>query len=383
MLNEKELIEIRRALHQIPEIALQEHETAMLLRDVIAKMPNNYLTVHIPSAFPTATLVYVRGSNPSRTIGFRADIDALPVKEQTGYEFASQHDGFMHACCHDFHMTVALGILSYFAENQPQNNMVFLFQPGEECASGAKLMYDDGVFTGKWLPDEFYALHAQPNLPAGAIATSVGTIFAGCVEFFIDIVGIGGHAAYPYKLKDPIVAGAEYVNLLQTVISRSINPVQGAVISVGKFHAGTSTNVIPDTLRIEGTARALTQETIDLLICRIKEVAHGIETAYGVKISLEFVQGGYMPVENDKELTKCFIDYMQSAPDVDFYETEPTMGAEDFGYIIQNIPGVMFWLGVNSDATLHSALIMPDESAIIKGVMAVKGFLGFRDSSPH
>ncbi|MDT3392125.1 MAG: amidohydrolase, partial [Bacillota bacterium] len=183
-----ELTQIYQDLHQIPEIGLKEFETQAYLLKVIASLPQTWLTI---KKVETATLVFVSGQAPHATLGWRTDIDALPVQEQTGLPFASKHEGMMHACGHDIHMTVALGLLSYFATNQPQNNMLFLFQPAEENASGGKRLYEMGALDD-WMPDEIYGLHINPQLPTGAIGCRQGTLFAGTCEIHAHFSGKSG-----------------------------------------------------------------------------------------------------------------------------------------------------------------------------------------------
>lgn len=376
--SESELLAIRRHLHQIPELALKEHETHDFLLKKVQELKQDYLVVKEPSELPTALLVLVKGSDPQRNIGYRADIDALPVEEDTELPYKSTHPGIMHACGHDIHMSVALGILSYFSENQPKDNLVFFFQPAEESESGGMKAYNLGLFTGDFQVDEFYGLHDKPDLPAGAIGCREGTLFAGTCEVNIEIAGKGGHAAFPQKAKDSVVAAASLILQIQTIISRSIDPIESGVITFGKLEAGHIRNVIADHARIEGTIRGLTQAMIEKIIDRIKEVCQGVALSYGVKVTPEFNQGGYWPVENNPELTKNFISYMRDAEDVDYIETAPAMTGEDFGFLLNKIPGTMFWLGVEDDSSLHSATFTPKEAAIYKGVQAITGFLSYR-----
>lgn len=377
-LTEEELIQIRRHLHEIPELALQEKETHAYLLDVIKQMKQDYLTIREPAELPTALMVLVKGSQPKRTIGYRADIDALPVEEETGLSFKSKHPHVMHACGHDIHMTVALGVLSYFSEHQPKDNLLFFFQPAEESESGGKRAYELGLFSGEWKPDEFYGLHDNPGLPAGAIGCLNGTLFAGTTEVNIDVWGKGGHAAFPHQAKDAVVAAAALIMQIQTIISRSIDPIQSGVVTLGKVEAGRIRNVIADHARIEGTIRGLTQKMIELIDQRLAEICHGIELSFGVKVDLGLNQGGYWPVENNPELTANFIDYMKGQPDVEFIETKPAMTGEDFGFLLAKFPGTMFWLGIDDDSSLHSATLKPKEEAIYKGVTAINGFLNYR-----
>lgn len=377
-LNEDQLIKIRRHLHQIPELALQETETHAYLMQIISEMNQQYLEVREFDELPTAIMVLVHGKNPRRTIGYRTDIDALPVTEQTGLPYQSTHPGVMHACGHDIHMTVALGVLSYFSEHQPVDNLLFFFQPAEESEAGGKRAYELGLFEGKWCPDEFYGLHDNPELPAGAIGCRMGTLFAGTTEVNIDIEGKGGHAAFPQDAKDAVVAAANLIVQVQTIISRSIDPIDSGVITLGKIEAGTIRNVIAGHARIEGTIRGLTQDMILLIDRRLQEVCNGIQASFGVKVKLGLNQGGYWPVENNPELTKRFIKYMHDTPTVNFIETKPAMTGEDFGYLLAKFPGTMFWLGVDDDSQLHSATLTPNEAAIQRGVDAITGFLDYR-----
>lgn len=376
VLSESELIQIRRHLHQIPELALAEKETHDYLIEVIQKFKQDYLEVEIPSTLPTAILVLVKGRKPHRTIGYRADIDALPVTEKTGLAFSSKHEGVMHACGHDIHMTVALGLLSYFSENQPQDNLLFFFQPAEESQSGGMQAYEKRIFHDQFKPDEFYGLHDNPALPAGSIGCRMGTLFAGTTEVNIDILGKSGHAAFPQDANDTVVAAASLIMQVQTIISRSIDPIQSGVITLGKIEAGTIRNVIAGQARIEGTIRGLTQNMILTIDQRLKEICLGIEKSFGVEVKLDLNQGGYWPVENNPQLTKNFISYMKSQPTVNFITTKPKMTGEDFGFLLAKFPGTMFWLGVGDpDSQLHTATLNPDEKSIQRGVDAIKGFL--------
>lgn len=375
-----DLIQIRRDLHQIPELALHETQTHAYLLKVVNNLPQTWLTIREVPELPTALLVKVAGSAPKRTIGYRADIDALPVTENTGLAFSSKHPGVAHACGHDMHMTVALGVLAHFAENQPKDDLIFFFQPAEEAEYGGKRAYDLGVFENEWHVDEFYGLHDRPDLPAGAIGTNPGTLFAGTTEINVDIIGRGGHAAFPQNANDAVVAAAYFITQVQTIVSRNIAPTDSAVITLGKLQAGTIRNVIADHARIEGTLRGFTQKAISYLQGRLKQVAKGVAESFDCEVNLELNQGGYYPVENNPELTRDFMAYMQSAPDVNFIETPGVMTGEDFGYLLNKIPGTMFWLGVNDTHELHSAELSPDEAALAPGVQAICGFLTHRMS---
>lgn len=378
MLKEDDLITIRRHLHQIPEVALEEVETHAFLMQVIDMMDQKFLKILEPKELPTAILVRVQGSDPSRTIGYRTDIDGLPVDEKTGLPYASQHPGKMHACGHDMHMTVALGVLDYFASHQPKDNLVFFFQPAEESEAGGKRAYELGLFEGEWRPDEFYGLHVNPKMQTGVIGCRMGTLFAGTTEVNIDVIGKGGHAAFPQDAKDAVVAASALVMQVQTIISRSINPIESGVITLGKFEAGTIRNVIADHARLEGTIRGLTQVMIEKIKERVQEICEGIEKSFEVEVRLGLNQGGYFPVENDPVLTKRFIGFMQKNPDVVYEKVPPAMTGEDFGYLLHQFPGTMFWLGVDGGAQLHESSMSPKEGAIQKGITAITEFLEYR-----
>ncbi|MCD2256793.1 N-acetyldiaminopimelate deacetylase [Lactobacillus sp. CC-MHH1034] len=375
MLTEAQLITIRRQLHQIPEIGLEEHETHAFLLQQIQQLPQDFLTI---KTYDTAILVHVQGKIGQRTIGYRTDIDGLPVTEATGLPYASKHPGKMHACGHDIHMTVALGLLSSFAAQQPENNFVFIFQPAEENASGGKRLYESGALN-EWLPDEIYGLHDNPQLPTGAIGCRMGTLFAGTCEIHITLTGKSGHAAYPHLANDMVVVGAELVTQLQTIVSRNVDPIEGAVVTLGHFNAGTTMNVIAGTAQIDGTIRALTQKMNRHVQERVRQIVHGLEVMYQCQADLKLEQGGYLPVENNPELTANFIDFMKQAPDVTFIETQPAMTGEDFGFLLSKIPGTMFWLGVDSPYALHSDHMAPHEAAIQIGLNAIEPFLRYRD----
>lgn len=378
VLSSDKLIQIRRHLHQIPELAMNEFQTSDYLRQVINSFSQQYLEIGSIPDLPTAILVRVNGSNPKRNIGYRCDMDALPVDENNGLSYASKNPHVMHACGHDIHMTVALGILNYFSEHQPTDNLIFFFQPAEESESGGKVAFDKDAFSGRFLVDEFYGLHDNAQLPAGVIGCRNGTLFAGTTEVNIIITGKSGHAAYPHLANDSIVIAASFIQQVQTIVSRNIDPTKCGVITFGKIDGGVIRNVIAGTTRLEGTIRGLTQTMIEFIRQRITEIASGLQKSFNCQITVEFNQGGYFPVENDPQLTKRFINFMKENPEVTFQETEPKMTGEDFGYLLNKIPGTMFWLGVDSPGALHSADFLPKESAIAKGIVAMTSFLEYR-----
>ena len=368
-----DLIQTRRDLHQIPEIGLEEFETQAYLLDVIKKLIAGKDFVELRT-WRTGILVYLHGSQPTKTIGWRTDIDGLPVNEQTGLPFASKHQGRMHACGHDFHMTIALGSLERALEKQPKNNLLFLFQPAEENEAGGMLMYKDQAF-GDWLADQFYGLHVRPDLKVGQIATNTHTLFAGTCEIKINFKGKGGHAAFPHEAKDAVVAASYFITQVQSVVSRSVNPIEGAVVTFGVLQAGTTNNVIAETAFLHGTIRSLTQEMSLLVQKRVTTIAEAVAAAFDMEVEIELKQGGYLPVENNPKLARELMDFFQEKEGVELIDIEPAMTGEDFGYLLSKVDGVMFWLGIDSPYALHHPQMSPKEEALAIGVEAVSSFL--------
>lgn len=368
-----DLIQTRRDLHQIPEIGLEEFETQAYLLDVIKKLIAGKDFVELRT-WRTGILVYLHGSQPTKTIGWRTDIDGLPVNEQTGLPFASKHQGLMHACGHDFHMTIALGSLERALEKQPKNNLLFLFQPAEENEAGGMLMYKAQAF-GDWLPDQFYGLHVRPDLKVGQIATNTHTLFAGTCEIKINFKGKGGHAAFPHEAKDAVVAASYFITQVQSVVSRSVNPIEGAVVTFGVLQAGTTNNVIAETAFLHGTIRSLTQEMSLLVQKRVTTIAEAVAAAFDMDVEIELKQGGYLPVENNPKLARELMDFFQEKEGVELIDIEPAMTGEDFGYLLSKVDGVMFWLGIDSPYALHHPQMSPKEEALAIGVEAVSSFL--------
>ncbi|MDY2775410.1 MAG: N-acetyldiaminopimelate deacetylase [Streptococcus infantarius] len=368
-----DLIKIRRDLHQIPEIGLEEFKTQAYLLERIAEITAGKDFVE-QRTWRTGILVFLKGSAPQKTIGWRTDIDALPVVEETGLPFASQHEGRMHACGHDMHMTVALGLLNELVQTQPKNNLLFLFQPAEENEAGGMLMYQDNAF-GDWKPDEFYGLHVRPDFKVGTITTNTSTLFAGTCEVLITFKGKGGHAAFPHEANDALVAASYFVTQVQTIVSRNVDPIQGGVVTFGSFHSGTTNNVIAETAQLHGTIRTLTQDMSLLIQKRVTEIAKGIAASFGMEVEVNLKQGGYLPVENNPELASEAMDFFRNREAVHLIDCLPAMTGEDFGYLLNKIPGVMFWLGVETPYALHHPKMSPNEAALPFAVSEISAFL--------
>ncbi|NAP00700.1 amidohydrolase [Halomonas sp. MG34] len=364
-MSDETLRSIRRELHQIPELGFQETKTQQYLLDKLTEWQTERFQV---KKWKTGLLVRIAGTNPKKTIGFRSDIDALPIKEDTGLTFSSTHAGRMHACGHDFHMTIALGSIHYFVENPPVDNLLFVFQPAEEGPGGALPMLQSDVFQA-WFPDIIFALHIAPELPVGTVSSKEGLLFANTSELFIDFKGKGGHAAYPHLAKDMTVAASQFVVQLQQIISRGIDPLESALITIGKMESGYVQNAIAETARLEGTIRTLSPETMPIIKDKLQKLMDGFSLAYECEIDVDY-GANYYQVYNDASYVHLFSKVMKEN-DIKFDTAPAAMTGEDFGYMLKEIPGFMFWLGVSSPYGLHHAQLNPNEEALSVGVKAV------------
>ncbi|UOF92883.1 N-acetyldiaminopimelate deacetylase [Fodinisporobacter ferrooxydans] len=350
---------MRRQLHQIPEPGFQEFKTQQLLLDHIHQLPQDRLEIR---TWKTGILVKVKGVQPRLCIGFRADMDGLPIEEQTTYPFRSLHPGFMHACGHDLHMTIGFGLLRHFAEHPIEQDLLFIFQPAEEGPGGALPMLESMEFQA-WKPDLLFALHIAPEYPVGTIATKPGILFANTSELFLDLTGKGGHAAFPHKANDMVIAAAHLTTQLQTIISRNVDPLDAAVITIGKIEGGSKQNIIAEHARLEGTIRTLSLDSMQQVKKRIEEVVRGIEVSFQCSAAINY-GSNYCQVYNQPELTNEFMEWVQKETDIRLIACKEAMTGEDFGYFLEQVPGFMIWLGVNTPYSLHHAQIEPDEQAI-------------------
>ncbi|GER68434.1 N-acetyldiaminopimelate deacetylase [Weizmannia acidilactici] len=356
---ETNLIQIRRDLHRIPELGYQEFKTQQYILDFVSHLPQERLAV---KTWKTGVLVKVKGTAAKKLIGYRTDIDGLPIQEETGFSFQSEHEGRMHACGHDFHMTIALGILTYFANHPAQDDLLFIFQPAEEGPGGAETMLKE-VLIGDWRPDLIMALHAAPEYPAGTVAVKEGLLFANTSELYIDLEGKGGHAAYPQHTKDMVVAAAYLVTQLQSIISRNIDPLDSAVITIGKITGGSVQNAIAEYARLEGTIRTLSSEAMEKVKRRIETITNGLAAAFECQARIDY-GCNYYQVFNHADETARFMDFVRTYKGARLHECGEALTGEDFGYMLKEIPGFMFWLGVGSPYGLHHAKFAPDERAL-------------------
>ena len=357
----KTLQQIRRELHQIPEIGFQEYKTQAYLLEEIQTLNQERLTI---VKWKTGFVVHVRGLNPTKTIGWRTDIDGLPIKEQTTLPYHSKHEGFMHACGHDIHMTVALGLLRRINDTPINDSMLFLFQPAEEGPGGALPMREWlKEEHAELLPDVILAFHIAPEYPVGTVATRPGLLFANTSELFIDLHGVEGHAAYPHRTKDMSVAGASLLMQLQTIVSRAINPLDSAVVTIGKMTSGTVQNIISGHARLEGTIRTMDADTMTIVKARIEAFCKATEIAFDCQVDIDY-GSAYYQVFNTEELTKEFLTFAGQDDSTVAIHCDAAMTGEDFGFFLQEIPGLLFWAGVDSPYGLHHAKLNPDEKII-------------------
>ncbi|MGG3737085.1 N-acetyldiaminopimelate deacetylase [Aeribacillus pallidus] len=369
-MNLDRFIQIRRDLHQIPELGFEECKTQSYILTYLQSLPQERIEI---KKWKTGLFVKVKGLNPTKTISYRTDIDGLPIEEQTGYSFSSTHPGRMHACGHDFHMSIAIGVLTYFVENPIQDDLVFIFQPAEEGPGGAKPMLESQEMK-EWKPDMIFALHIAPEYPVGTIAVKEGLLFANTSELFIDLKGKGGHAAYPHQTKDMVVAASYLVTQLQTIVSRNVNPLDSAVITIGKITGGTVQNIIAEEARLEGTIRTKSAKTMQAIKKRIEEIVKGIEYSFDCQATIDY-GANYYQVYNDHKLTSQFMSFVQEETNAQLVVCDEAMTGEDFGYMLAEIPGFMFWLGVDSPYGLHHAKLQPNEEAIPFAIETIRQYI--------
>jgi N-acetyldiaminopimelate deacetylase len=363
-------VAIRRELHKIPELGFQEFKTQRFLLNYLEALPQERLSI---KTWKTGIFAKVHGTNPTKRIGYRTDIDGLPITEETGYAFQSEHEGLMHACGHDVHMSIALGVLTHFVHHPVQDDLLFIFQPAEEGPGGAEPMLASEIMQ-EWKPDMIMALHIAPEYPVGTIAVREGLLFANTSELFIDLKGKGGHAAYPHTTNDMVVAACSLVNQLQTIVSRNVDPLDSAVITIGKITGGTVQNIIAERARLEGTIRTLSPESMVRVKERIEALVKGIEVGYQCETRIDY-GCMYHQVYNHHEMTREFMNFVQNETDVKLIECKEAMTGEDFGYMLKEIPGFMFWLGVQSPYGLHHAKLQPNEQAIETAISLLTQYL--------
>ena len=341
---QKDMSEWRQDLHKIPEIGLEEYKTSQYIKDKLNLWNIDFKEGYSKTGI-VASVVGSKGKS-NKSIGLRADFDALPMKEKNNFSHKSMHEGLMHACGHDGHTSMLLGAAKYISENNDFDGKVyFIFQPGEEGFAGGEIMINDGLFDDIKI-DEVYALHNWPELPLGQFGLSTGAMMAAVDEFDILVKGRGGHAAIPDLAVDPIIIAAQIINAVQTIISRGTSPVDKALISITKIHSGSAYNVIDDELFLGGTVRTFKEETRKLIEKKLHDTAKGIALANGGDI--EFIyHSGYPPTINSKKESIFAGNVAKKLVGENNVNTEvePSMGGEDFAYFLNHKPGAYIYIG--------------------------------------
>jgi len=374
---EEDATKIRRELHKIPEIGFEEFKTS----EYICKfLELNGITFE-KNIIKTGVVAKIEGKNKTdgKTIAFRADMDALSLTEQNDISFKSTHEGRMHGCGHDGHMTMLLLFAKYVKLNEENLNdtIVFIFQPAEEGPGGAKPMLDDGLFK-RHNVDEIFGIHLHPDFKEGTIAINDGPVMAMTGEFDIDIYTKSGHGAMPHTANDGMVVMSQLISQLQSIVSRNIDPTKAGVVTIGRIEGGERRNIIAEHIRLEGTTRAFSEDVYKLIEERMAQIVKGLETSYNCKIDLEF-RTMYPPVVNHVSSVDAFRKANASLEVVEF---PPQMIAEDFSYYLKEVKGAFVFLGTRSEADgyvfpLHNSKFNYNESALLYGLQSYVNLLNY------
>ena len=368
---------LRRAIHAEPELGLHNPRTAQKIRDALADLPLSWRQG--PST--SGLVARLDGPTSGRTVLLRGDTDALPMPEDTGLPFASQTPGIMHACGHDSHVAMLVGAARLLAarRDQLQGTVLFMFQPGEEGHHGARFMLEDGLLDP--LPDAAFALHIMPNARHGVLGGRPGPLLASADKLFVTVKGRGGHASMPHDALDPVPIACEIVSAIQTFVTRQVSVFDPAVVTIGKITAGTTDNVIPEVAEMLGTIRTLSPQRRAAMQTGLAKLIPGIAAAHGAIAEVRFKQGFPVTVCNPRAVT-LGRHVAQGLFGTQGWEdlANPIMGAEDFAYILEKIPGAMFFLGAAHDGTdwtqccgLHSTRMMLDENVMPRGAAFLAG----------
>ncbi|WP_252192972.1 M20 aminoacylase family protein [Rhizobium sp. CSW-27] len=361
----EDLTAIRQDLHRYPEIGFEEVRTSAIVAE---KLSSYGIEVH-RGIGKTGVVGVLKGSlGPGRTIGLRADMDALPMEERTNLSYSSQNPGRFHGCGHDGHTTILLGAARYLAETrQFAGTVVFIFQPGEEGCGGARAMLADGLFE-RFPCDEIYALHNSPHDAPYRIGIKPGPAMAGADFFDLRIKGRGSHGAHPEASRDPIIVATALVQALQTVVSRNVSPLKQAVLSVTQIHSGTAYNVVPEEAVVSGTVRFMDRAVNELMRTRMRSIAAGIAASFDVEIEVD-IRNVFDVLINTEELVE---GYLAAARDVVgdenvYVKTNPVMGSEDFADMLHACPGVYCTVGHAGDVPVHNPNFVLDDGILPVG----------------
>ncbi len=340
--HQHELQKIRRTIHAHPELSYEEVMTA----DLVAQKLTEWGIPVIRGLGITGVVGVIKNGSSERSVGLRADMDALPIQESNSFPHHSTHKGKMHACGHDGHTAMLLGAAQYLAKHRNFDGTVYvIFQPAEEGGAGAKRMIDDGLFN-QCPMEAVFGLHNWPGTAAGSMGVKVGPMMASSNEFEVIIKGKGAHAAQPHMGCDPIMVAIQIAQSWQTIISRNKNPLEPGVLSITQIHSGSGTNIIPDSASLIGTVRTFTIESLDLIEKRMREIAEHTTAAFGASMEFRFKRN-YPPLINHAPETQFAIGVMQDVLGMEHVQThvEPTMGSEDFAFMLLKKPGCYVFLG--------------------------------------
>lgn len=362
---QEEIAGWRRHIHQRPELNFDVFETAAFVTEKLKEFGCDEVVTGIGK---TGVVGVIRGAKGNgSTVGLRADMDALPITEITGKPYASQTQGKMHACGHDGHTAMLLGAARYLAETRNfAGDAVVIFQPAEEGGAGAAAMIKDGLMD-RFGVQQVYGMHNGPGIPIGSFAIRSGPIMASTDEVNINIEGLGGHAARPHKCIDSVMVGAQLITALQSIVSRSVDPLDSAVISICEFHAGNARNVIPQTSVLRGTVRTLTPEVRQLIEKRIGEVVKGVAQLTGARIDLDYKRGYPVTVNHASQTEFATRIAKEVAGDGNVHTMPPLMGGEDFSYMLEARPGAFIFCGNGDSAGLHHPAYNFNDEAIVFG----------------
>ncbi|MGG3046782.1 M20 peptidase aminoacylase family protein [Bacillus anthracis] len=351
------LISIRRNLHEHPELSYEEFETTKAIKNWLEE--KNITIIH--SNLETGVIAEISGNSNGPLIAIRADIDALPIQEETNLPYASKIHGRMHACGHDFHTAAIIGAAYLLKEKESSlsGTVRFIFQPAEESSNGACKVIEAGHLRGV---QAIFGMHNKPDLPVGTIGIKDGPLMAGVDRFEIEIHGVGTHAAVPDAGVDPIVASSQIVMALQTIISRNISSSHNAVVSVTNIHSGNTWNVIPEKATLEGTVRTFQNETREKIPALMKRIIQGVSDALGVKTEFRFYAGP-PAVHNDTSLTNLSTQVAETM-NLNIVSPTPSMAGEDFSFYQQEIPGSFVFMGTSGTHEWHHPAFTVDERAL-------------------
>jgi amidohydrolase len=358
----------RRDIHQHPELLYDVHRTAAFVADRLREFGCDEVVTGLGKTGVVGVIKGRKSVNGGlKVIGLRADMDALPIAEETNLPYASKTPGKMHACGHDGHTAMLLGAARYLAETRNfAGRAVVIFQPAEEGGAGAAAMIKDGLMD-RFGIEQVFGMHNGPGIPVGQFAIRTGPIMAATDSIDIKIEGLGGHAARPHKCIDSVLVGAQLIGGLQSIVSRTVDPLDSAVISICEFHAGNARNVIPQTAELRGTVRTLTDEVRSLVEKRVREVVAGVAQMTGAKIDLVYERGYPVTVNHAAQTEVARRVAKEVGGDGAVAETDPMMGAEDFAYMLEARPGAFIFCGNGNTAGLHHPAYNFNDEAIVYG----------------